>query len=185
MGNQNIFHIPFWIPCVCFKLKKKCTPVVSISCFTSCDTNMFICLKTPQRWWRAPAAQCSSVSCSSIGTRCSTLWKWSRDTSQTKFSKCLGASSLPSWPRPATWTPSTACTQTTSTEPSLGEARNCSLCVHEKKRLSFSRILQAPFCFSTTFMVLYFRTAEASVQIISRIILLSLVLSLWLKCWIL
>lgn len=82
-----------------------------------------ICLL--QRWWKAPAARCSFASCSFTGMRCSTLSRWSRATSPTRSCKCPGASSQPSSPLPATWTPSTAHTQTTSTEPSSGDDWHC------------------------------------------------------------
>jgi len=77
---------------------------------------------SPQLWWKVRAARCSFISCSSTDMRCSILLKWYRDTSPTRSCKCPGWSSLPNWPLPTTWTPSTARTQTTSTEPSSGEA---------------------------------------------------------------
>lgn len=155
-----------WTHCVTFNPKYSCTAVVSISCFTSCSVNMFVCLKPPQRWWRAPAAPCSSVSCSSTGTRCSTLWKWSRDTLPTRFSKCPGVSSRPSWLLPSTWMPSTACTQTTSTEPSSGETRNCwtRFPFMEKKR---ERMLQPDLGSSLlfeNFSFLHLRTAKTDLE---------------------
>lgn len=74
-----------------------------------------------QRWWKVPGARCSFVSCSCTDMRCSTLSRWYRVTSPIRSYKCPGASSLPSWLLPVTWTPSTAHMRTTSTEPFSGQ----------------------------------------------------------------
>lgn len=74
-----------------------------------------------QRWWKVQVAPLSSISCSFTDTRCSTLWRWSRATSLTRSFRCPGASSHTNWAAPPTWTPFTARTPSTSTEPSSGE----------------------------------------------------------------
>lgn len=80
---------------------------------------------SPQHWLKVLVALCSFVSCSCTDMRCSISSRWYRGTLPTKSCKCPGASSQPSWPLPATWTPSTAHMQTTSTEPSSGEGWDC------------------------------------------------------------
>lgn len=84
---------------------------------------MTVCF--PQRWWKVQVVRCSFISCSYTDMRCSILSRWYRVTSPTRSCKCPGASSQPSWPLPATWMPSTAHMQITSTEPSSGEGWNC------------------------------------------------------------